>query len=258
MFIVSLILSSCFSNATIIEPVSCYKCKRCKGTLDSTNATTKAYIDSILIVSGILPNNYAGTVTDIEGNVYKTVKIGTQIWMAENLRTSKFNDNTLIPLVINETQWGALTTPAFCLYGNEKLQSYQSVTYGFLYNWYAVNTDKLCPTAWHVPTDREWTILTTYLGGESVAGGKLKETGTSHWSPPNAVATNESGFTALAGGIRAGTDYWSIGYWAHLWSSTENSIGDIWYRVLTWDSGAVYRYSKDEIAGNSVRCMKDQ
>ena len=108
-------------------------------------------------------------VVDIDGNVYHTVTIGTQVWMVENLKTTKYNDGTAIPLVTDNTAWGALTTPGYCWYNNDSA-TYKN-TYGALYNWYAVNTGKLAPTGWHVPTDSEWTVLTTYLGGQSVAGG---------------------------------------------------------------------------------------
>ena len=122
-------------------------------------------------------------VQDIDGNNYLTVTIGTQIWMAENLRTTKYNDGTAIPLVTDNTTWANLTTPAYCWYNNDAKTN--GSTYGALYNWYSVNTKKLCPTGWHVPNDTEWTTLTTYLGGTAVAGGKLKETGTAHWYSPN-------------------------------------------------------------------------
>lgn len=119
-----------------------------------------------------------GTVTDIEGNVYPTMKIGTQSLMVENLRVTKFNDNTAIPLVTNATDWKILFTPGYCWYNNDPATNKN--IYGALYNWFTVNTGKLCPTGWHVPTDAEWITLTTYLGNVN-AGGKLKETGTTHW-----------------------------------------------------------------------------
>lgn len=147
-------------------------------------------------------------VTDIDGNIYHTVQIGTQIWMVENLKTTKFNDGTTIPLVTDNIAWSKLTTPAYCW--NKNIENNKD-TYGALYNWYAVNTGKLCPKGWHVPTDNDWTILANYLGGEtydnknieSKTGGKLKESGTIHWSSPNEGATNETGFTGLPGGSRA-------------------------------------------------------
>jgi len=139
------------------------------------------------------------TITDIDGNVYHTVTIGTQVWMVENLKTTKYNDGSSIPLVPVDSVWVKLSTPAYCWYDNNI--EYKN-TYGALYNWYTIQTGKLCPAGWHIPTEADLNTLATYLGGPSVAGGKLKETGTSHWESPNTAATNESGFTAYAGGLR--------------------------------------------------------
>jgi uncharacterized protein (TIGR02145 family) len=139
-------------------------------------------------------------VTDTDGNVYHTVIIGTQEWMVENLKTRRFNDGSAIPLVASSSAWPTLTTAGYCWYNNDSAAN--SATYGALYNWFAVNAGKLAPTGWHVPSDSEWNVLITYLGGESVAGGRLKEAGTVHWNSPNAGATNEFGFTALPGGHR--------------------------------------------------------
>ena len=120
-----------------------------------------------------------GNVTDDDGNVYHSVTIGTQVWMVENLKTTKYNDGTSIPLVTDATDWHNLLTPGYCWNNND--EATYKATYGALYNWYTVNTGNLCPTGWHVPGDAEWTTLTTYLGGEDVAGGKLKEVGITHW-----------------------------------------------------------------------------
>lgn len=141
-----------------------------------------------------------GTIRDIDGNTYKTVKIGIQLWMKENLNVSHYRNGDPIPEVKNPTEWINLTTGAWCYYIND---SAMGPRYGKLYNWYAVNDPRgLAPTDWHVPSHAEWISLTTYLGGEDVAGGKMKEAGTSHWQSPNAGATNSSGFTALPGGYR--------------------------------------------------------
>ena len=162
---------------------------------------------------------------DADGNSYGTVTIGNQTWMAENLKTTKYKDGTAIPNVTVDAAWAALTSGAYCYYKNNVGTDY-GATYGALYNWYAVNTGNLCPTGWHVPTTAEWTTLTDYLGGLSVAGGKLKETGTTHWLTPNTGATNAFGFTALAGGMRYDNNgsFWDLyeyaGYW---WSSTASS-----------------------------------
>ncbi len=194
-------------------------------------------------------------VTDIDGNSYKTVQIGTQVWMAENLKTTKYNNGTEIPLVTGGTEWGALTTPAYCWYNNDAPTNKE--IYGAFYNWYTINTGNLCPSGWHVPSDGEWTALTDYLGGESIAGGKLKETGTTHWTSPNTGATNESGFTALPGGHR----YWDgtfdvIGMSCSWWSSTGNAgygwMRDMDYNLSSIRGGGVYKNY-----GYSVRCLQD-
>ena len=154
---------------------------------------------------------------DGDGNNYPIVTIGTQTWMTENLKTTKYNDGTDIPLVIVDTAWNSLSTPAYCWYNNDFINK---VNYGALYNWYTVSTSKLCPKGWHVLSDAEWTVLTTYLGDN--AGGKLKEAGFTHWSSPNTVATNESGFTALPGGFRWSSGYfYFVGYNGLWWSSSE-------------------------------------
>jgi uncharacterized protein (TIGR02145 family) len=198
------------------------------------------------------PNLTYGSVSDNDGNTYKTIQIGTQTWMSENLKTTKYNDGTAIQLVEDAVAWTELTTPGCCWYTND------SVSYGALYNWYTVSTGILCPTGWHVPSDAEWTILTTYLGGESVAGNEQKETGIIHWQSPNTGATNESGYTALPGGYRSNDgSFTSIrrdGYW---WSSTESSSVDAYYRVLFYDSGNTDRDDSDKKDGFSVRCLMD-
>jgi len=163
--------------------------------------------------------NY-GTMTDQDGNVYKTVTIGTQTWMAENLRTTKYNDGTIIPNVIDGEEWTIQTTGVYCTYNNT-FNTDTIVAYGHLYNWYTVNTGLLAPEGWHVPTDAEWTTLTDYLGGEDIAGAKLKETGITHWNRPNELeTTNETGFTALPGGYR-------------------NFIGGAFYYFVTGAAGGV-------------------
>ena len=219
------------------------------------------------------PNLTYGTVIDIEGNVYKTIQIGsksiqsTQVWMAENLKTTKYNDGTPIPNTTDNTTWAALTTGAYSDYSNTPSNS---TTYGRLYNWYVVDNNaatkvasnggkNVCPTSWHMPTDAEWTTLTTYLGEESVAGGKLKETGTTHWTTPNTGATNETGFTALPGGYRYyDGPYDGIGVYGYWWSSTEYSTtSDAWFRLMYYDYPSIYRNGSFEPFGFSVRCVRD-
>ena len=195
-------------------------------------------------------------VEDIDGNVYKTVKIGNQTWMTKNLKTSRFNDGTPIPLVTDGAAWAALTTPAYCWYNNDSV-SYKN-TYGALYNGYAVMTGKLCPMDWHVPTDEEWTKLIKYLGGESYAGDRLKETGTDYWVSPNTGATNESGYTALPGGLRYHDgifhDFGFSGYW---WTSTEYSDTRAFFRYMDYEYSNVFGFNNSKNIGFSVRCIRD-
>src|SRR5690554_4857483 len=213
-------------------------------------------VDSVIFYKPTLEGNITyGSITDIDGNTYKTVTIGTQTWMAENLKVTKYNDGIAIPNVTDNTAWRELATGALCDYANTPSNS---ETYGKLYNWHAVNTGKLCPTGWHVPSDAEWTVLTDYLGGESVAGGKLKETGTTHWASPNTGATNETGFTALPGGYRYfnGTFY-NVGNYGTWWSATEFNAAGAWFRNVGYDYSDVLRYSNDKEVGFSVRCLRD-
>lgn len=200
-----------------------------------------------------------GNMTDQDGNIYKTVTIGTQIWMAENLKTTRYNNGELI----------GTTTPAATDISGESTPGYQwaydgnesnVASYGRLYTWYTVNDSRnLCPTGWHVPSDAEWTILTTCLGGESVAGGKLKETGTTHWQSPNTGATNETGFTALPGGLRYqdGTfDF--IGGYGYWWSSTQHDPPTTWERNIYYNFTSVLKEGYFlKTYGFSVRCIKD-
>jgi uncharacterized protein (TIGR02145 family) len=217
---------------------------------NSTNGKTTAVFN---------PDVNYGTMTDQEGNIYKTITIGTQTWMAENLRTAIYNDGTVIPMVTEKTTWANLTSGAYCNYNNTT-NSDTIATYGRLYNWFAVNTGKLAPKGWHVPTDDEWTTLTNILGGSSTAGGKLKEAGTIHWNGSNLGATNESGFTALPGGIR-GTNgvFDGIGGYGYWWSVTEYDASSswVWDWAMYYDGSYVLRDLDYEELGFSVRCVKD-
>jgi len=197
-----------------------------------------------------------GTVTDINGNIYSTVTIGNQVWMAVNLKTTKFNDGSAIPLVTDNSTWEILTTPGYCWYNNSG--STYAQAYGALYNYYTVYNNKLCPTGWHVPTDADWTTLITYLGGENVAGGKLKESGTTHWNSPNSEVTNETGFTALPGGCRnpAGT-FVGIGGSGNWWSATQTSACNAWSWNMIYNYSDVSRLEGPKHFGLSVRCMRD-
>jgi len=198
-----------------------------------------------------------GTFIDSRDNqVYKWVRIGNQVWMIENLKTTKYHDETSIPNVTDSTAWNNLTTGAYSDYDNTPSNS---DTYGRLYNWYAVNTGKLCPDGWHVSNDAEWTILTDYLGGFNIVGGKLKETGTTHWESPNAGATNESGFTALPGGFRGRNgEFYDIGINGLWWSSTKSINYNPRTYYMTFMFNYVRGFYRGKTDGFSVRCVKDQ
>jgi uncharacterized protein (TIGR02145 family) len=194
-------------------------------------------------------------VTDIDGNLYQTVVIGTQTWMAENLKTTKFNSGIAIPLVTISSSWLSQTTSAYCWFNNTET-SYKN-SYGALYNWFTVSTGNLCPIGWHVPSDSEWIILASYLGGENVAGGKLKETGITHWNSPNIGANNESGFTGLPGGVRSTAGFYNLGSSGYWWSSTESNSEIALDRILKSSEGILTKGSHGKFMGFSVRCIKD-
>ncbi len=195
------------------------------------------------------------TVTDIDGNVYTTVTIGSQVWMAENLKTTKYNDGTKILNVTDDDEWENLSSAAYCWYDND---INNGNIYGALYNWYAVHTGKLCPIGWHVPTDEEWTELIDYLGGENVAGGKLKETNTTHWKKPNTGATNETCFTALPSGVRdSNGSFFKVVYYGHWWSATEYGANRAWFRFISYYYSNVLRHVSHKNPGLSIRCVRD-
>ena len=215
--------------------------------------TTTSAFDPIIFN----PDLTYGTVTDIQGNTYRTIPINNQVWMAENLKTTKYNDNTNIELVEDVTDWINLTTPGYCWYDNN--EALFKNTYGALYNWYVVSTGKLCPSGWHVPTDEEWTIMTNYLGGENVAGGRLKETGTGHWFIPNTGANNETGFTAMPGGLREMPhgNFGFLGRFGNYWPGDEGHPSYAWNRTFNFDLIYVYRSGSDKRDGYSVRCINN-
>jgi uncharacterized protein (TIGR02145 family) len=196
----------------------------------------------------------AETIKDIDGNVYRTVTIGTQVWMAENLKTTRYNDGTEIPLVTEQSAWYDLNAPGYCWYNND--ENTNRDIYGALYNWYALNTGKLCPPGWHVPSDEEWAVLISYLGGDAIAGGKMKDISTTHWLSPNRGATNSSGFTALPAGFR-GKSGFIPGSIALFWSSTTFDASDAWTRYLQSESIVAGRNNGGMYHGFSIRCLKD-
>jgi uncharacterized protein (TIGR02145 family) len=202
-------------------------------------------------------NPVQNTVKDIDGNVYHTITIGTQTWMVENLATSRYRNGEPIPQITEVDQWISLTNGACCFYDNS---SVNGDVYGMLYNWYAVNDPRnLAPEGWHVASTEEWNTLISFLGGELVSGGKLKETGTAHWNSPNTGATDESGFKGLPGGGRSQEGVFnSIGQSGLWWTSTENSTTDAWPRGLAYNSELIFSsFWMSKRIGFSVRCIKD-
>lgn len=200
--------------------------------------------------------NEKNTVVDADGNVYTTVIIGTQEWMVENLRTTRFNDGTDIPLVTDDSAWSNLHTPGYCFYNNNT-DAIEQEKWGALYNWYTVNTGKLAPAGWHVPSDSDWIILSDYLGGENVAGGKMKEEGTENWLTPNTNATNSSGFRALPGGYRDEGLFVFLNEFGTWWCATEYDEHFAYYRTLTYNYTRLARNSYYKDDGFSVRLVRD-
>lgn len=189
-----------------------------------------------------------GTVKDIDGNIYHTIKIGTQTWMVENLKVTRYNDGTDIPLATEI--WGNLTTPAYCWYDNNEAENKD--TYGAIYNWYTTQNEKLSPKGWHVSTNDDWQSLIDHITGVT-AGGMLKEPGYSHWLSPNSEATNYTGFNALPGGSRL-SYFAQKGYIGGWWSAsaTPNRY------MLTYDAGDLLVSTNiTKWAGYSIRCVKD-
>jgi uncharacterized protein (TIGR02145 family) len=204
------------------------------------------------------PSKTYGTLTDQQGNVYKTIMIGQQEWMAENLKTSIYRNGDAIANVIGNSQWQSLTAGAWAFYNHD---SQFECPYGKFYNWYAVTDPRrLCPAGWHVPANSEWVSLLNYLGGNSVAGGKMKTIGTQDWSSPNQGASNESGFSGLPGGVRyANGSFNFIGRYGRWWSNSQDNIAAnaAFYLELDFNGNQAISESFNKRAGMSVRCVKD-
>lgn len=225
---------------------------------DDEDATDDKKTETPIFVAG------AG-ITDLEGNSYKTVIINystsilksaaQQEWMAENLRATKYNDGTPIIKVENNSSWNNHSIAAFCWYNND------SVTYnshGAIYNWNVVNSGKLCPQGWHVPSETEWNVLVQALGGNAVAGGKIKQEGTSHWNSPNADASNTSGFEATStGGRDFMGGFGEVGIMAYWWSSTEYTSTNAKCAHVSASSGYMMVDDNFKRSGLSVRCIRD-
>jgi len=214
-----------------------------------------------------------GTVTDIDGNEYRSVRIGNQCWMKENLKVTKYPSGTSIPELTDKTAWANLgdngIDDAFCYYNNNA--NGEANTYGALYTWSAAMGDNvkssnsnesivqgICPDGWHLPREAEWTELTNFLGGDSIAGGKMKTIGTLHWNSPNEGADNSSGFSGIPGGCRSSYDgsFGDLGY-TYFWSSTESDSTFAWMFILYSRYPALGKGNNYKSNGLSVRCLKD-
>jgi len=218
----------------------------------ATNSVGTAYGNEILFVT----LGAGGTVADFEGNIYNTVVIGAQTWMATNLKTTKFNDGSQIPKVVSDMDWQYLSTPAYAWYDADSL-TYHNTGYGALYNWYTVQTGNLCPIGWHVPTLNDFTDLSTFLGDPFSAGGMLKEAGTTHWFAPNTDASNSSLFTALPAGMRVYMGpYMGTGETAQFWSSTMTAPSEANSMRLTYTTGEMLVSPELDQLGLSVRCLQ--
>lgn len=220
------------------------------------------------------------SVSDVDGNNYNTVSIGTQCWTKQNLKVTKYNDG-ITPIDYDASggptgggsgqAWSGQNKGAYTVYGNESSSGTNATNYGLLYNWYAVAgiissgglpSKNICPIGWHVPTDAEWSTLTTYLGGDGVAGGKMKSTGTTYWDSPNIDATNSSDFSAIPGGYRhhINGNFNDIRSYAYFWSASEapSTAGNLaWFRWVTNAGGGVTQNGIDKRRGMSVRCLKN-
>jgi len=219
-------------------------------SLCSNNIQTRTYTS--------YPSGCAGTppADSLQRACIMLITIGSQNWAPKNLDVASYRNGDPIPEVQDASAWANLTTGAWCYYSNNTANG---TTYGKLYNWYAVNDARgLAPNGYHIPTDAEWTTLSSYLGGTVTAGGKMKEAGTSHWLSPNTGATNSSGFTGLPGGVRDyNGSFYVIGANGNWWGSSEYDTGFAWFRYLNSDNGDVNGYYDDKRIGFSVRCLKD-
>lgn len=225
----------------------------------ATNARGTAY-GNLRVFSTEIPTEEFGTLTDIDNNTYYTIEVGTQTWTAENLRTTRFSNGDEISYVADNADWsnyGLSGWPAACSVNNNSANDSE---YGRLYNWYAVNDGrKLCPDGWKVPSHEDWVVLSDFLGGEALAGGKLKEAGTTHWLEPNVGATNDIYFSALPAGYRYEDGiFYNLGYQVNFWSST--SWNDEYARMRFIDNDSTWfraNFVGKKSRGYSVRCIKD-
>jgi uncharacterized protein (TIGR02145 family) len=197
-----------------------------------------------------------GAGVTFDGYNYRTIILGNgQEWMAENLRTETYANGDSIPNITDSSQWANLNTGAWVHNNNDS--QYEN-PYGKLYNWYTIaDSRNVCPNGWHVPTDAEWTVLSNYLGGDAVAGGKMKSTETQYWQSPNTDASDESGFSGLPGGIRGNGGVIPVGTSGHWWSSTEFGTNVAFSNSLYYRIGNLVRSGNPKTNGFSVRCLRD-
>jgi uncharacterized protein (TIGR02145 family) len=235
--------------------ISCKKENTTTSTNNENNITDT-------VKTNVAVGKQGPSISDVEGNSYKTVYIGAQHWMAENLKTSSYNDRTLIPNVTENTQWVNLTSGAWCYYENDETKNPK---FGKLYNWFTLNSNynenkNVCPTGWHIPSKIEWNLLVDNLGGELVAGGKMKEIGSQYWKTPNTSATNESLLSVLpSGSLSSGQFYNTLGKYADFWTSSVDNNGRAFALYLSYNSSEIKYHSGDyaNSDGYSVRCIKD-
>jgi uncharacterized protein (TIGR02145 family) len=270
--LLSLAIAIAFVALTAIAAADTYVCGDADG-IGGIDIDDVVYLIAYIFSGGPAPDpgccesDCPPIVTDYDGNMYFTVEIGSQCWMAQNLKVTHYRNGDPIPHVTDVGEWSGLSTGAYCDYDNDPANV---ETYGRLYNWYAVDDIRsIAPEGWHVPSDDEWKQLEMYLGmSQSEAdatgwrgtdeGGKLKQAGTIHWNPPNTGATNESGFTALPGGWRAPNgNFHGMGDDALIWCSSEFSSSHAWHRYLEYSHSEALRGYDPKEGGFSVRCVRD-
>ncbi len=247
-----------------------------KGLLPATTYYLRAYAttsNGTAYGSAVSFTTMLNKVTDLDGNVYTTVEIGNQIWMAENLKTTQFNDTTAIPLVTDNGFWSILGTPGYCWYNNDPANK---TAYGAIYNWYAASSGKLAPIGWHIATDAEWTVMENYLSANgynwdgTTSGNKLAKAlgATTGWaqSPVEGSVGNTdyptkrnlTGFSALPGGFRNQSGAFSnLGSWGYWWCSSESSVSFGINRNIAYFGCSLQKESPNKNLGYSIRCVKD-
>ncbi len=251
-----------YTVLSILMLTACKKETTQANSTSNTNSNTNTCIDNPNInfsSIGTPVGKFGDCIKDIDGNSYKTVIIGTQTWMAENLKTSKYNDGSIIPNIKDFNQWGELTTGAW---RNNLDNDSIGKIYGKLYNWYVTNSitngnKNVCPAGWHIPSDVEWSILINYIGEDTITGIKMREVGTKKWLNSKITASNTSLFTGIPSGACNGKSFEPIGYGSYWWSSSEYSQSQSWGRSLEQDKKNIFRYYDPKHYGESIRCIKD-